>query len=116
MNGNVTRKMASLASRDPFYLGWHLVSYAEMTDMSMTKVGMELGGLPDTVDSISLCRAPRAEPHFREDVEAVADRFQVRADKLARILRYVQVSSDSDVLLAARDRSIEKAPGIYREE
>ena len=116
MNGNVTRKMASLASRDPFYLGWHLVSYSEMTGMSMAEVGMELGCLPETVDSISLCRAPRAEPHFREDVETVADRFQVRADKLAHILRYVQVSSDADVLLAARDRGAEKAPGIYREE
>ncbi|MCY4654966.1 MAG: hypothetical protein OXC95_17605, partial [Dehalococcoidia bacterium] len=63
-----------------------------------------------------LCRAPRAEPHFREGVETVADRLQVRADKLGHIFRYVQVSSDVDLLLAARDRGIEKAPGIYREE
>ena len=116
MTGDMTRKMVSLASRDSFYLGWHLASYAEITDMSMEEVGMELGCLPETVDSISLCRAPRSEPQFREDVEAVADRFQVRADKLAHILRYVQVSSDADVLLAARDRGVEKAPGIDREE
>ena len=116
MNGDMTRKMASLASRDSFYLGWHLVSYAEMTGMSMAEVGMELGCLPETVDSMSLCRAPRAAPHFREDVEAVADRFQARGDSLARIVRYVQVSSDADVLLAVRDRGVEDAPGISRDE
>ena len=115
MTGDMTGKMVSRASRDPFYLGWHLASYSEMTGMSMAEVGMELGCLPETVDSISLCRAPRAEPHFREDVEAVADRFQARADKLARIVRYVRVSSDTGVLLAARTRGVEDAPNDSRD-
>ena len=111
MTGDMTRKMASLASRDPFYLGWHLTSYSEMTGMSMSEIGRELGCLPETVDSISLCRAPRAEPpHFREDIEAVADRFQARADKLARIVRHVQVSSGAGILLTARDRDTEGDP------
>ncbi len=116
MTGDMTRKMVSLASRDSFYLGWHLASYAEITGMSIEEVGMELGCLPETVDSISLCRAPRVEPHFREDVEAVADRFQARADKLARIVRYVRVSSDAGVLLAARDRDIEDSQNVSRDE
>ena len=116
MTGDMTRKMVSLASRDSFYLGWHLVRYAEMTDMSMAEVGRELGCLPETVDSISLCRAPRAAPpHFREDIEAVADRFQVRADSLARIVRHVQVSSGAGILLAARDRDTEDDPDISRD-
>ena len=110
MTGDMTQKMVSLVSRDSFYLGWHLVRYAEMKGMSMSEVGMELGCLPETVDSISLCRAPRAEPQFRKDIEAVADRFQARADKLARIVRYVRVSSDMGILLAARDRGGEDAP------
>ena len=115
MTGDMTRKMVSLASRDSFYLGWHLVRYAEMKGMSMSEVGIELGCLPETVDSISLCRAPRAEPHFREDIEAVADRFQARADKLARIVRYVRVSSDMGTLLAARDRGGHDAPNDSRD-
>lgn len=115
MTGDMTRKMVSLASRDPFYLGWHLASYSEITGMSMAEVVRELGCLPETVDSISLCRAPRAEPHFREDIEAVADRFQARADKLARIVRYVRVSSGTGVLLAARDRDLEDAPNDSRD-
>ena len=115
MTGDLTRKMVSLASGDSFYLGWHLVRYAEMKGMSMSEVGMELGCLPEAVDSISLCRAPRVEPHFREDIEAVADRFQARADKLARIVRYVRVSSHNGVLLAARDRGGENAPSDLRD-
>ena len=116
MTGDMTRKMASLASRDSFYVGWHLVRYAEMTGMSMEEIGRELGCLPDAVDSMSLCRAPRAEPpHFRWDVEAVADRFQARADSLARIVRHVQVSSDSGTLLAARDRGVEGPPDTSRD-
>ena len=116
MTGDMTRKMASLASRDPFYLGWHIVRYTEMTGMSIAEVGMELGCLPETVDSISLCRAPRAEPpHFREDIEAVADRFQARADSLARIVRRVQVSSGPGILLAARDRDSEDNPDTSRD-
>ena len=81
--------------------------------MSMTEVSRELGSLPDTVDSISLCRAPRAEPpHFRGDIEAVAGRFQARADSLARIVRQVQVSSGSGILLAARGpRRLRVRPG-----
>ena len=116
MMGDMTRKMVSLASRDPFYLGWYLASYSETTGMSKAEVGMELGCLPEAVDSISLCRAPRAEPHFREDVEAVADKFQARADKLACIVRYVRVSSDTGVLLASRDHGVEDSPDLSRDE
>ena len=84
--------------------------------MSVEELGRELGCLPETVDSISLCRAPRAEPpHLREDIEAVADRFQARADSLARIIRQVQVSSGAGILLAARERDSEDDPDISRD-
>lgn len=84
--------------------------------MSMEEIGRDLGCLAETVDSISLCRAPRAEPpHFREDIEAVADRFQARADSLARIVRQVQVSSGAVTLLAARDRGSEDTPDTSRD-
>ena len=109
MTGDMTRKMVSLASRDPFYLGWHLTSYAEMTGMSMSEVGMELGCLPETVDSISLCRAPRAEPpHFQRDVERVAGRFQIRSDRLMNMVRYARIASEESMLMAARDREVDE--------
>ena len=108
MTGDMTRKMASRASGDPFYLGWHLVRYAEMRGMSMGEIAMELGCLPETIDSISLCRAPRAEPpHFQDDIERVAERFQVRADRLLGIVRYAQMASEESMLLAARARNEE---------
>lgn len=106
MTNDMLLKTSRLASNDPFYLGWHLARYSEMRGMSITELGIELGCLPETVNSISLCRAPRpVPPHFRSDIERVADRFQVRADRLMRIVRYVQVESDESILLAARDRS-----------
>lgn len=106
MTNDMLLKISRLASNDPFYLGWYLGRYSEMSGMSMAELGRELGCLPETVNSISLCRAPRSEPpHFRSDIERVADRFQVRADRLMTVVRYVQVESDESILLAARDRS-----------
>ncbi len=107
MNSETLLKISSLASRDAFYLGWHLARYSEMKGMSMAEVSEELGCLPETISSISLCRAPRAEPpRFQNDIERVAERFQVRADRLMRIVRYAQVASEESTLLAARDRSV----------
>ncbi len=105
MTKDMLFKMSRLASDDPFYMGWHLARYSKMKGLSISEMGKELGCLPETVTSISLCRAPRSEPpHFRNDIERVANRFQVRADKLVGIIRYVQVASDESMLLAARDR------------
>ena len=105
MTSKATEKISSLASRDPFYLGWYLARYSEMVAADTAAVAHELGCLPEVMSAMSLCRAPRAEPpHFREDIEAVANRFQVRADRLANIVRHVQVSSEQSTLLAARDR------------
>ena len=73
--------------------------------MDIADVAGELGCLPEVMNAMSLCRAPRREPpYFREDIEAVADRFQVRADRLANLVRQVKVASEQGMLLAARDR------------
>ena len=114
MNGETTRKLSLLASRDPFYLGWYFAIYAEMMSVDIANVASELGCLPEVMNTMSLCRAPRTDPpYFREDIEAVANGFQVRADRLANLVRQVQVTSDQGMLLAARDRdpsSSEDAP------
>jgi len=112
MTGETTRKLSQLASRDPFYLGWYFASYAEMMSVDTVDVAGELGCLPEMMNTMSLCRPPRAEPpHFREDIEAVANRFQVRADRLANLVRQVQVASDQSMLLAARDRDPSRGEG-----
>ena len=111
MTSEAPRKVSRLASRDPFYLGWYLARYSEMMAVDIADVAGELGCLPEVMNTMSLCRAPRTEPpHFREDVEAVANRFQVRADRLANMVRHVQASTDEAVLLAARDRGPENEP------
>ena len=105
MTGETVRKLSLLASREPFYLGWYFATYAEMMSVDIADVAGELGCLPEVMNAMSLCRAPRPEPpHFREDIEAVATRFQVRADRLANLVRQVQFVSDQGMLLAARDR------------
>lgn len=112
MTGETARKLSLLASRDTFYLGWYFASYAEMMSVDIASVAGELGCLPEVMNKMSLCRAPRAEPpHFREDIEAVANRFQVRADRLANLVRQVKVTSDQGVLLAARDRDPSSSEG-----
>jgi len=104
MTKDMLLKMSRLASDDPFYMGWHLARYSEMKGLKAAELAKKLGCLPETVNSISLCRAPRSEPPlFREDIERVADRFQVKADKLMGIVRYAQIASDESMLLAARD-------------
>ena len=109
MTEDMLLKMSRFASGDPFYMGWHLARYSEMKGLSVTEMGGELGCLPETVNSISLCRAPRSEPpHFQDDIERVADRFQVKAAKLMGIVRYVQIASDESMLLAARDRDMKE--------
>ena len=106
MNREILGQISRLASRDPFYLGWHLVRYVEGKEMSMEELGRELGCLPETINSISLCRAPHPEPpRFQDDIERVADRFQVRSEKLMGIVRYARISSEDSVILAARDRA-----------
>ncbi len=105
MTQDMRRKLARLTANDPFYMGWYLARYAEMKNLSIAKMGQELGCLPDTVHAISLCRAPRSEPpHLRNDIERVAHGFQVQASKLIGIVRHVQVTRDESMLLAARDR------------
>lgn len=107
MNIEMTRKLALLCSKDPFYLGWYLARYPEIRSMDTTDVARELGCLPEVLNQMSLSRSPRLHPpHFQRDIEAIADRFQARADALANIIRTVQVASECDdtLLLAARDR------------
>ena len=107
MNRETTRKLSELSARDPFYLGWWLAQYSKLMSVDAAAVAADLGGLPETMPEISLCRSPNPEsPRFRRDVEAIADRFRVRADALANLIRTVQVASDNrdSFLLAARDR------------
>ena len=109
MTKDMLLKMSRLASNDPFYMGWHLARYSEMKGFGVVEMGKEIGCLPETVNSISLCRAPRSEPpQFQNDIERIADRFQVKATKLMGIVRYVQIASDESMLLAARDSDMKE--------
>lgn len=107
MNSEISRNLASLCAKDPFYLGWWFAQYSELMSIDAPSVASGLGGLPEVIPEMSLCRSLNPESsRFRRDVEAISDRFQVRPDALANIIRTVQVASERDdaFLLAARDR------------
>ena len=108
MNPDMRLKISRLASKDPFYMGWHFARYLELKGVNAVDLGKELGCLPETINSMALCRSPRQPPHFRDDIERVADRFQVRADKLMNVVRFSQVASKEPALLAARDRETDE--------
>ena len=117
MSAELTRKMASLASGDPFYFGWYLNNYSEMTGMNKDEMSKEIGCLPSVFDSMSLCRAPYEDPpDFRRDVEAIADRYGARPEAIANIVRSVQVTDGSASLIAARDRDEDDERAPERDE
>ena len=117
MNREMTRKLSSLCSKDPFYLGWYLARYSEIESTDAPGMAVDLGCLPEVINTMSLSRSPRAEsPHFRHDVEAIAERFQVRPDRLANIVRTVRVHSQDAFLMAARDREPGDGPTAIQDD
>ena len=110
MTREILGKISRLASQNPFYLGWHLARYSEYRGVSMEELSNQLGCLPQAIVSMSLCRAPREDaPHFQNDIERVAERFQARAYELMRIVRHSQLAFEEERLLAARDRDPEES-------
>ena len=76
MTSEMTRKLSLLASQDPFFLSWYFARYSEMMSADIVDVASEIGCLPEVMNTMSLCRAPRTEPpNFQQDVEAIANRF-----------------------------------------
>ena len=104
MTSEMTRKLSLLASQDPFFLSWYFARYSEMMSADIVDVASEIGCLPEVMNTMSLCRAPRTEPpNFQQDVEAIANRFQLPPERLANLVRQVQTVSGRAMLLAARD-------------
>ncbi len=109
-------RIAALARRvqdDPFFLASALKDYAHGEGLDDPQLAALLGCTPETLDLLRLCRRPRPEPPwFRQDVDRIAGRFGVRADKLAQIVRYAnalaalrrQPAAERGTLMAARDR------------
>jgi hypothetical protein len=66
---------------DPQFLAARISTYQALRDLSDTALCGELGITADALTRLRLCGVPRS----REGVEAIAERFGMSAEALARI-------------------------------
>lgn len=121
-DGDLLRRAAERASRDPFYLASSLLAYARAERLDDAGLADRLGCDPASLPAILLCRKPMGEaPMFRADVQAIAERFGLDPMRLVRLLRHADMlvaTTDTPsgqaghLLAAARDRhSEDQQPG-----
>jgi hypothetical protein len=106
---------ANRAKAHPHYLGWVLARYSKLENIAEPDLVQILGTTSANLARLSLCLRPRADC-FAEDVEHIGATFNLDADRLAQIVRFVEsidamalldtntVSAESGLLMAARAR------------
>src|SRR5207302_6715236 len=77
---------ARRAQLEPWALGWILSRLCELEGSSHEDLAAELHCDVTTLRWIFLCRTP-AEGRFAEDVERIALRFRLDANRLAAVVR-----------------------------
>jgi hypothetical protein len=120
---SLLRRAAERARNNSFYLASALAAYQESENLDDEALAEFLGCAPSALPSLALCRQPGAvgEAEFRNDVEQLIARFNVRLDSLVQLLREaeflealrsrpptstrIQTDSHAGLLLAAQDRS-----------
>lgn len=119
--GSFARRLAD----DEYFLASALKTYALSEQLDDSALAKALKCNVETLDSLRLCRRPTSEPKlFRRDVDRIASHFGVDAGMLAQIVRRSDVivalrqgaSNESDLLMAARDRSDEISKTVDSED
>jgi hypothetical protein len=106
-DGELLRRAAERASRDPFYLASSLLAYVRSEGLDDAGLAASLGCDPDALSALLLCRRPTGRGAvFRADVEAIAARFGIDAARLARRIR------DADVLVSLQGATADRAGGL----
>lgn len=113
---DLVRRAAARAAEREGFVAAALAVYQELYGMDEEKLAAFLGGAPDDLPRLALCRrpAPDAAPAvFRAGVERIAAYAGVRAPALAALLREVDAvgalrgaggDAAPGTLMAARDR------------
>jgi hypothetical protein len=87
----VSKSLEALARRvekDPFFLAGLLADYAGSENLNDAGLAAALRCEPETLTAIRLCRAPRPDlAGFRQDVDEIAARFGLDADRLTAVVR-----------------------------
>jgi transcriptional regulator with XRE-family HTH domain len=105
--------LARRLEREGDFLASALAKYARAGNLSDEELAARLGCEPSQLAAIRLCRMPRsAQPHFRHDIDRIAEAFQIdalvlaEAVRLANSLDKLDPREDADgFLMAARDRA-----------
>ena len=113
MADRLLRRAAERAAREPFYLASVLLPYAQAEGLDDAGLAARVGCAADRLPAMLLCRRPAGEGAvFRDDVEAIAARFDLSAVRLARVIRSAdalvalggaEVAAARTLLTAARD-------------
>ena len=101
------------------FLASALAAYARSEHLSDEDLARRLGCETSRLPAIRLCRMPRsAAAHFRQDVERIAEAFQIDALVLAEAVRLANSLAKLDsrdgadsFLIAARDRLEDQETG-----
>ena len=110
---NWLTRAASRSAEHAWTFGTVIATYCELEGTTREGVASGLGCSREVLMWLSLCRRPAGEG-FRDQIQQLAERFDVDPAKLAAIvrrvdavaaLRSVSATADQPMLLAARDRS-----------
>src|SRR5258708_776254 len=118
---------ASRAESDPFFLAGALRAYQRAERMDDKELVSWLGCSLAELPRLALCRRPGAlfpvesllyEAQFVDDVNVISERFGIRKERLAGLLRQVAflntavhgVAVEETLLLAAHDRETDLDP------
>jgi hypothetical protein len=103
---------ARRAQSESWTLGWSLSRLTQLECTSNVDLAEELNCDATTVQWVFLCRSP-SEERFAQDVERIASRFSLDANRLAALIRRADAIAalaaeshdvSESILLAARDR------------
>ncbi len=113
MNSRIDR-LARRVEDDEYFLASALGTFARSENMDETGLASLLGCTVGAMSALRLCRRPHPDPaRFREDIDRIAARFNVNADKLAEVVRRSDAllamrrwadTATSGLMMAARDR------------
>lgn len=106
------KRLAKLAEGRSGLLASVLAKYKQQEQLSDQQLATFLNCTVEDLPHLALCGIPREAPHFREDVELIADHVQVSSIMLAKLIRSTKAraalsempAQPSSLLMAARDR------------
>lgn len=86
------KALAERVRSDSYFLGSALSAFARSEQLDRASLSHWLGHDDVDLDRLALCRHPRLDAAgFRDDVDRIACRFAINAERLGEIVRHAQV-------------------------